>query len=511
LASALPSAVWGASGSADFDIDMAFSDFMSGIGGSSKDAGGKVTFTGRDPIVRSHFRIGASMAIPAMAAGMGADAIWRDRTGQEQDLSVDLRESIYGVNPLMRMVQHIDMAAGRLSPNDPIPASFKFLPTINGLPYQAPLGLGNPMSFAVFETKDDRAVTITGLYPHLYHGALNVLGAAPNRDSIAKSVKHWNAEELDQALAEAGMVAAVHRTAAEWVGHPEGKHLAKTPLIEIVKVGDADPISYEADPSQPLSGKKVLSATHVIAGSTAARTLAEYGAEVLHIARDQSFEHELIWTDVNVGMRSAFMNLANPEQNNQLSRLIPDANVFIDGFRGRSMEKLGFGVEEVVNKKPGIVYLSLRCYSWDGPWMYRGGFDMEGLTNTGFTMTEGGGLKPQFPVTRVLNDYIAGYLATAGVNAALRRQAKEGGSYHVRVNLSRAAMWYASLGTFESANDFDPMHPDHRMIMPETVKGMTPYGEVIRLGPQVKLSKTPGRWREPLIEVRGSSRPVWES
>ena len=494
----------------EFDINQAFADFMRDIGGSADDAGGSVTFTGKDPILRSHFRIGACMALPAMAAGVGAAAIWRERTGQEQDLKVDLRESMYNVNPVIRLVQLLDQAAGRLSANDPIPKSFTFMPTVNGLPYQAPLGFGNPFSFAVFKTKDDRGVTITGLYPHLNSGALNVLNASPNADSIAEAVKKWNAEDLDEALAKAGMVAAIHRTAEEWAEHPEGQYLAKTPLIDIEKVGDADPLPLPANPEQPLSGLKALSLTHVIAGSCAARTLAEYGAEVLHIARDQSFEHELVVNDVNVGMRSAFMNLQRPAQKKVLDSLVPDANVFIEGFRGRSIEKLGFGVEEVAKKRPGIVYLSLRCYGWDGPWMERGGFDMEGLTVTGYTMTEGGGNKPAFPPTRVLNDYIAGYLGAAGVLAALRRQAREGGSYHVRVSLSRAAMWYASLGSFPTTDGFDPMDPDHRMIDPETIKAKTCYGEIHRLGPQVKLSKTPGRWRDPLVDVRGASKPMWQ-
>jgi crotonobetainyl-CoA:carnitine CoA-transferase CaiB-like acyl-CoA transferase len=248
----------------------------------------------------------------------------------------------------------------------------------------------------------------------------------------------------------------------------------------------------------------------VIAGTTAARTLAEYGADVLHIARDQAVEHDFFVQDVNVGMRTSFLNLRNKEQNKILADLIPGTDVFIEGFRGRSIEKMGFGVEEVAAKQPGIIYLSVRAYSWDGPWMNRAGFDMEGLTVSGFTVAEGGGNKPQFPPTRVMNDYIAGYLGAAGVLAALRRQRKEGGSYHVRINLTRAAMWYASLGMFKSTDDFDPLHPDHRMITPETVKAETCYGEIHRLGPQVKLSKTPGHWRDPLITVRGSSRPVWE-
>ena len=49
-----------------------------------------------------------------------------------------------------------------------------------------------------------------------------------------------------------------------------------------------------------------------------------------------------------------------------------------------------------------------------------------------------------------LNDFIAGYAGAAGIQAALIRRAKEGGSYHVRVNLARCAMWFNSLGTFDT-------------------------------------------------------------
>ena len=56
----------------DFSIESVFAGFMRDIGGSAEDAGGRVLFTGRDPILRSRFRLGACMAIPAMAGGVGA-------------------------------------------------------------------------------------------------------------------------------------------------------------------------------------------------------------------------------------------------------------------------------------------------------------------------------------------------------------------------------------------------------------------------------------------------------
>lgn len=509
----------------DFDIQASFAEFMRGIGGSPQDAGGKVVFTGRDPIVRSHFRIASSMAIPAMGAGVGAAAIWRERTGQPQDLKVDLRESMYNVNPLMTLIMGQRRLSGAVPADDAVAKNFSFVPTVNGHWYQAPLAVGNPVSFGIFATKDNRFATITGVYPHLLDRALRLLKVQPDRKAIAATIKQWDSAELDDAMAKARVIGAIHRSSEEWAQHPQGKYLSSVPLIEIVKIGESQRVPYTAKPTQPLSGIRVAALTHVIAGSCAARTLAEYGAQVLHVARDQAFEHEGLVTDVNVGMRSTFLDLRRAADHQALTALLPKADVFIESFGGRSIERLGFGPEEVAKNRPGVVYLSLRCYGWDGPWRDRAGFDMEGVTVSGFTLREGGSMPqfppsygdaeadgappPAFPPTLVINDYIAGYLGAAGVMAALRRRAKEGGSYHVRVSLTRAAMWYQSLGTFDSI-DFTP-GPDQVMVPPETITRKSPYGEVHRLAPQVKLSKTPGRWRDPLVMVRGGDRPVWES
>jgi crotonobetainyl-CoA:carnitine CoA-transferase CaiB-like acyl-CoA transferase len=505
LTSALPAA---AASSGSFDINAAFAGFMKDIGGSAGDAGGKVVFTGQDPIIRSHFRVGAAMAIPAMGAGVGAAAIWKDRTGQGQDLNVDLRESVFNVNPLISAILLMAQRDGTIPAADAIPRDF-VKPTVNGLLLQAPVGFGNPMTFVPFETKDGRFFNITGAYPHLNARALEALKCPPGGDNIRKAFKQINAFEFEDELNAKGGVGVVHRTRAEWLAHPEGKVLAATPLVEIIKIADGPPVPWTPNPTKPLSGLKVMSNTHVIAGTCSSRTLAEYGADVLHIARDQSFEHEALVIDVNVGMRSTFVDLRNPEQNKRLKTLIPETDVYVENYRVGTLDRLGFGPEELASGHKGMIYLSCNANSATGPWSKRGGFDMEGLSTSGFTIEEGGGGGvPRFPPTLVMNDYIAGYLGAAGVIAALRRRAKEGGSYHVRVSLTRAAMWYASLGSFPSV-DFDLSGPQNRMIPPDILVAQTPYGEVRRLGPQVKLSKTPGGWRTPLVAVRGADTVSW--
>lgn len=510
----------------DFDIDAAFATFMSDLGSDAADGGGTVTFTGRDPILHSHFRIGTSMALPAMAASVGAAAIWQDRTGEGQDVAIDLREAVYNVNPIITPVMQQRVAAGVLAPNDPVVSRMTFTPTVNGGFPQAPLGFGNPFSFVPFRTRDGRFMNITGIYPQLLDRALRLLDVPPTREAIAGAIAQWDGEALEAAMFETGVVGVLHRTTDEWLAHPEGAYLANTDLVEIRKIADGEPKAWSENPTQPLSGLKALSLTHVIAGSVAGRTLSEYGAEVLHIMRDQSFEHEGLWTDVNIGMRSTALDLRRSDDAAALNGLIPDADVFIDGFSGRGIERLGFGMDEVAAKKPdGIVYLTVRGYSWEGPWKMVRTFDMEAVATTGFTFREGGGALPDFgegygeassdgpmpafPPTLVMNDYIAGYLGGAGIIEALRRRARDGGSYHVHVNLARAAMWYASLGTFAS-KEFE-VAEENQMIDPRTMRFDSPYGEIYRLAPMVQLSKTPGQWQNPLLTVRGSDRPEWLS
>ena len=496
-----------AQGGSAFDINAAFATFMRDIGGTAADAGGSVTFTGADPVIRSHFRVGSCMAIAAMGAGVGAAAIWRQRTGQEQDLRVDLRESVYNVNPLIGAILLMAQREGTIPAADPIPRDF-VIPTVNGLMLQAPVGLGNPMSFVPFETRGGRFFNVTGVYPHLMDRALQTLRCPPGRENIVNAFRQVDAFEFEEALSAAGGVGVVHRTREEWLAHPEGQVLARTPLIEIVKIAEGDPVPWSPNPAQPLSGLRVMSNTHVIAGTCSSRTLAEYGAQVLHIARDQSFEHEGLVIDVNVGMRSTFVDLRDADQNRRLKGLIPQTDVFVENYRLGTLDRLGFGAQELASGHKGLIYLSGNANSMTGPWAQRGGFDMEGLSTSGFTVEEGGDGPPRFPPTLVMNDYIAGYLGACGVIAALRRRANEGGSYHVRVSLTRAAMWYASLGRFPDVR-FDLSGPDNRLIPPEILVAQTPYGEVRRLGPQVKLSRTPGRWRTPLVAVRGGDTVSW--
>jgi hypothetical protein len=204
--------------SAGFDVNAHLHSVMNELGLSPEDTGGTITFVGEDPIFPSVHRLGACIGIPIMAGAAGIADIWRQRSCRGQDLSLDLRKAIHGINPM-----------------------YKFMPTINGYPYQLPYFIGNPMGFDLYQTKDGRWFLPTGAYPRLLDSMCTFLGCSPDKASIANSVSKWDSSELDEAAAEKGLVFAVVRTPEEWANHPQGKQLAEKPVVEIVKIGDSDP------------------------------------------------------------------------------------------------------------------------------------------------------------------------------------------------------------------------------------------------------------------------------
>ena len=94
--------------------------------------------------------------------------------------------------------------------------------------------------------------------------------------------------------------------------------------------------------------------------------------------------------------------------------------------------------------------------------------------------------------------------------AALIRRAKEGGSYHVKICLTRNAMWYQTLGVFgRDRSEFTGA--EYQLLAPDTITRETPFGELYRLAPPVQFSATPGDWEDPILTVRGSCKPEWLS
>src|SRR6516164_508992 len=80
--------------SSNIDLHGAVDDVLKDVGLSSSDSGGEITFYGRDPIIPSPFRFGSMAAITSAAKAVAIAALWRDRTGEGQDIAVDVRKAL---------------------------------------------------------------------------------------------------------------------------------------------------------------------------------------------------------------------------------------------------------------------------------------------------------------------------------------------------------------------------------------------------------------------------------
>jgi len=476
------------------------------LGLALDDVGGSVDIFGYDPLFSSCVRLGEAFSIAAMAAAVGAAAIWRERTGHGQDLSIDIRQAAHGISP-----------------------ELTFHPTINGHPYPNWMGNSHPFTIFPYKTGDGRWVYPSGVYPHQHQAWSNFFNCGISHANIAAAIAKWNAEELEEAANAQGHTLCIARSPEEWLAHPQGLYLSQEPVIALRKIGESEPEPFRhAD--QPLGNVKVLSLTHAVAGPVVGRTLAEQGADVLSVNDRDDFEHDWVYDDANAGHRSTFLGLDDARDHRICRDLAGGADVFVENYRGRKLARRGFSPEELASLRPGIIVVSVRCYGWGGPWFDRGGFDMLGTAASGLAVLEGANGMPSMPPTGLINDYITGYMGAAGATAALLKRAKEGGSYHVTVSLTRCAMWYQSLGLVpESERTFAKNHYRKiwnlsetelptimrdlklRLLEPEAVSSDTPLGKLRRLAPAVRYSMTPARWNDPILVPRGSSAPQWRT
>ncbi len=437
-----------------------------------------VALTGEEPQLPSSFRVAAAAQASIAAAGLAAAQIWKLRSGQSQDVAVDIRHAVVEC----RSERYL-----RVDGKPPPPA------------WDAIAG--------IYRTRDQRFVRLHTNFRHHRDAVCKVLNCKPERAEVQAALMQWDGEAFETAAYAGGCVVALMRSHDEWSDLPHAKALAALPLISIEKIGDAAPRPWPAG-DRPLEGVRVLDLSRVIAGPVAGRTLAVHGADVLLISGPDLPAIPWLTIDTGRGKLTSFVELKSEQGRSALRDLLASADIFSQGYRPRAVASLGFSADDAARISPGIVYVSLSAYGHAGPWAERRGFDSLVQTATGFNHAEGqaAGVDGPKELPAQMLDHATGYLMAFGAMMARARQSREGGSWHVRVSLAQTGRWLWNLGRVADGFKTEDLKADAvRSFVEEVPSG---FGPLLSVSHSALLSKTPAFWARPAMPL-GSHPPEW--
>jgi alpha-methylacyl-CoA racemase len=184
-----------------------------------------------------------------------------------------------------------------------------------------------------------------------------------------------------------------------------------------------------------LRGLRVLDLSQYIPGPYAALLLADLGADVLKIEPPGGDPMktlgpgDALWRALNGGKTILELDLKTVDGKSTLARLIAHADALIESYRPGTLDRLGFGQDELEKLNPKLVHVALSGYGQTGPWRLRSGHDINYMATSGGLWASGTAASPQIahPPTA---DYAAGqFAAFACVSALLGREATGKGAY----------------------------------------------------------------------------------
>ncbi len=189
-----------------------------------------------------------------------------------------------------------------------------------------------------------------------------------------------------------------------------------------------------------LEGIKVADFSRVIVGPLTAKTLCDYGAEVIKIEGKSRLGHyrttgpepdlSAHFTSWNTGKLSIALNLTLPRGLEVAKKIVAWADIVVESFAGGSMKRMGLGYEVLKEIKPDIIMLSSCMQGQTGPFSRHPGwgFQLSGLS--GFNIVSGWPDREP-PELGVYTDFIAPQFNVVTILAALLYRRRTGKGMYI--------------------------------------------------------------------------------
>lgn len=204
----------------------------------------------------------------------------------------------------------------------------------------------------------------------------------------------------------------------------------------------------------PLAGVRVVDFTAMISGPLATMTLADQGADVVKVEAPNGGDHarhvatrrggfSASFVNNNRNKRSLVLDLKQEAGLEAARRLLKDADVLVQNFRPGVMERIGLGEEAVRSFNPGIVYVSITGFGFEGPYAQKPVFDPLIQAVSGLTSVQAGSdtERPRL-VRTILPDKLTAIQASQAITAALFARERTGEGQHVSLAMLDALVWF---------------------------------------------------------------------
>jgi len=198
----------------------------------------------------------------------------------------------------------------------------------------------------------------------------------------------------------------------------------------------------------PLSGIRVIDFTQVMLGPCCTQILADYGADVIKIEKEQIGDLSRwsvgsdpdgltnpVFCALNRNKRSLALDLKQESARAAVLALIDGADVVVNNFRPGVMERMGFDYATLRQRNPRLIYAVGTGYGLTGPYVHKGGQDVLAQALSGVMRRQSDPNHPLAIYATPLADFSAGMHLAQGILLALLHRDKTGAGQQVSVSL----------------------------------------------------------------------------
>ncbi len=229
------------------------------------------------------------------------------------------------------------------------------------------------------------------------------------------------------------------------------------------------------DSTLPLNGIRVLDFTHNVMGPTTGMLMGDLGAEVIHIEPPAGDATRRLrgfgsgyFAFYSRNKRSLAVDLKADEGRAVIMKLVAGSDVVVENFGPGTMDRLGYGYDDLVATKPDLIYCSMKGFL-SGPYEQRAAMDEVVQMMSGLAYMTGEPGKPLRAGTSVI-DMGGGMFGLIGILTALYRRALTGEGTFLKTALFETAVFFMGQHMAYGALTDEPVPP-----MPARVSAWSIY------------------------------------